>query len=134
MISKSLKETEKIARSLADKVREGGLICLYGDLGSGKTVFVKGLAEGLGLNKFSIKSPTYTYIRNQAHLHHIDLYRLEKVDELLWQEISELLENPKNIIVIEWADRLQGKLPKKRIDVHFKYIDGETREVITESV
>lgn len=130
MISKSPKETEKIARSLADKIKEGGLVCLYGDLGSGKTVFVKGLAEGLSLNKFSIKSPTYTYIRNQLHFYHIDLYRLDKVDELLWHEIIELLENPKNIIVIEWADRLQEKLPKKRIDVHFKYIDSETRKII----
>lgn len=109
------------------------MICLYGDLGSGKTLFVQGLAEALGIDKYSIKSPTYVYIRNQKHFYHIDLYRLEEIDELLRLEIEELLKNPQNIIIIEWADRLKKYLPNKRTDIYFKYLDDNSREITTAS-
>lgn len=130
-LCKNIKETKKIAAQIAKKVKGGGLVCLYGDLGSGKTTFVKGMAEALGIDHFSVKSPTYTYIREypSKKIFHIDLYRLEEVDDLLWQEIEELLENEENIIIIEWADKALGKLPEKRIDINFKYIDGNSREI-----
>ena len=129
-ISKNEVETKEIAKDLAVKIKDGGLLCLYGDLGSGKTTFTKGLATALEINDFVIKSPTYTYIRKHAsNLYHIDLYRIEEVDELLWQEISELLEDKNNIIIIEWADKLLEKLPKSRVDVYFEYIDQETRKI-----
>lgn len=129
-ISKSVKETKEIAAALAKKIQKGGVVCLFGELGSGKTVFVKGLAQGLGLKEISIKSPTYTYIREHNHFYHIDLYRLEKIDELLWHTIQEILENKRNIAVIEWADRLGRALPKKRITVHMKYLDENSRKII----
>lgn len=122
-------ETFKLAGELADKIRSGGLICLYGDLGSGKTTFTKGLAHALGIDSFSIKSPTYTYIRKHNNIYHIDLYRLEKIDELIWNEITEIMEDTGNIVIIEWADRLQEKLPSKRIDVHMKYLDENSRGI-----
>ena len=132
-ISQSTEETQSIAKNLAQKVKNGGVICLYGDLGSGKTIFTKGLAAGLGVDEFSIKSPTYTYIRNYRknpnHLYHIDLYRLDHEDELLIQEIQEIASNPKNILIIEWADRLKNHLPDKRIDVYLAYKDPTSREI-----
>lgn len=128
-ITKNREETCKLAASLAAKIKQGGIICLFGDLGSGKTTFTKGLAHALGIDSFSIKSPTYTYIRKHNNIYHIDLYRLEQVDELLWREIDEILENPKNIVIIEWADRLQEKLPTKRIEVHMKYLDENSRGI-----
>lgn len=129
-ISKSEEETKKIAKAIAKRVKNGGFIALFGDLGSGKTVFVKGLAEAFGIKNFSVKSPTYTYIREifgSAKIYHIDLYRLEKIDELLLQEILELMEDEKNIIIIEWAEKMADFLPMERIDVKLKYIDENSR-------
>lgn len=129
MISQSTEATQAIAAELADKVKNGGLLCLYGDLGSGKTTFTKGLAQALGIEQSQIKSPTYTYLREHGQLTHIDLYRLEEIDELLWGEISELLEKPNRIVVIEWAERLKEKMPASRIDIRMKYLDENSREI-----
>lgn len=130
-VTKSEQETQKLAEKTADKIKNGGVVCLFGELGTGKTVFAKGIAHALGIDKFSIKSPTYTYIReHKNNLYHIDLYRLDQIDQLLLHEINELIENPKNIIVIEWADRMGEHLPEDRIDIQFKYLDKFTREII----
>lgn len=132
-LSKSEKETTKIAKTIAEKVKNGGFVCLFGDLGSGKTIFTKGIAQALGIDKFSIKSPTYTYVREykarDINLYHIDLYRLEEIDELLWHQIEEILHNKKNIIIVEWADRLKEYLPENRIDIYFEYLDQNSRKI-----
>lgn len=137
MFTKNPKETIEIGRELAQKVKNGGLFCLFGDLGSGKTTLTKGLALGLGIQEFLVKSPTYTYIRKyktaKNNVFHIDLYRLETIDELLWQEISELVEDKNNILIIEWADKLKDKLPDNSIKVIMKYIDENTREINIEN-
>jgi len=126
-------ETRKLAYKTGESLEKTKVIYLTGDLGSGKTAFTKGLAEYFEIDHFTIKSPTYTYIRkhktkNGDDFYHIDLYRIEEVDELLYQEINELFENEKNIVVIEWADRFTEK-PHDGIDVKFKYIDKNTREI-----
>lgn len=132
-ISKNEEETRKIAKETAEGLKDGGILCLFGDLGSGKTVFAKGFAEKFGINAFTVKSPTYTYIRNyplkNGHLYHIDLYRLETVDELLLHEIEELMRNDKNILIIEWADKLKNHLPENRIDVYLEYLDSDSRKI-----
>jgi tRNA threonylcarbamoyladenosine biosynthesis protein TsaE len=132
-ISNNEEETAKIAAEVAKKVQHGGVVCLYGDLGSGKTVFTKGIAEALDLQDFKVKSLTYTYIRAYENFYHIDLYRLEAIDELLLHEIEELWENPNNILVIEWADRLAEHLPPQRTDVHIEYRDENTRTISIDS-
>ncbi len=132
--SKSEGETTKIAAEVAKNVEAGGIICLYGELGSGKTVFTKGIAESLGLHDFKVKSPTYTYVRVYKNFYHIDLYRLEEIDELLLHELEELWENPNNILVIEWADRLAEHLPPERIDVHIKYQNENMRTISIDSL
>ena len=132
-LSKGEEETYNIAKQTAEKIKNGGLLCLFGDLGTGKTVFTKGIAEALGINSFTVKSPTYTYIREYEKsphkIYHIDLYRLDSIDELLLHEINEILNNKNNIVIIEWADKMLHFLPKERIDIHFKYIDENTREL-----
>lgn len=134
-ITHSQEETRKLGEKYGVKIKNGGLICLFGNLGSGKTVFAKGIAEGLGIDHFSIKSPTYTYIRyHKKNLYHIDLYRLEKIDDILWQEIEELLANPKNIIVIEWADKAYDKLPKGRFEVYFEYVNENSRKILGKTI
>lgn len=133
-ISKNSQETQQIAAELAKKVKNGGIICLFGDLGSGKTTFTQGVAETLKIDKFSIKSPTYTYVRHYPlknhDLYHIDLYRLDEIDELLLQELKELMENQNNILIIEWADKLEKYLPTPRIDVFLKYMSENEREIL----
>ena len=131
--SKSPDQTQQIACDLAETLESPTVVAIFGDLGSGKTVFVKGLAKGLGIKK-RILSPTFVFMRSYPFIknnrtmifHHLDLYRLNKngpqnlgIDEIF-------LEN--SIVAIEWADRLR-KLPKKRIDVYLKNIDEHTRKI-----
>lgn len=111
---------------IANKITNGGLVCLYGDLGSGKTTFTKKIADLLGIPDFKIKSPTYTYIRRydlkpNQFFYHMDLYRLAEIDHILLQEIEEILENPKNIVMIEWPQRMEEHLPSKRINLYLEY-------------
>lgn len=130
IICKNLKETEELAKETAGKVKNGGVIYLYGDLGSGKTVFAKGVAKALGVEDFKVKSPTFNYIRNyEGNLHHIDLYRLEEIDELLEMEIEELAVDDKKIIIIEWADKLKTPVSGKGIEINMSYISENERGV-----
>jgi len=138
MITKSPEETAELAKKIASKIKKGGLICLNGDLGTGKTTFTKSLMESLGIEDFKVKSPTYTYIREYSHpktkVYHIDLYRLESVDHLLVEEIQEILQINANIVVIEWADKLEGYLDSKnKIEINFEYLSENYREIITKN-
>lgn len=135
--SKSVKETEKFAKDVAVELKGGGLVLLFGDLGSGKTAFVKGLAHAIGIEKFSVKSPTYTYIRHynlkSANFYHIDLYRLDGFDELLAEEIIELCHEKENIVIIEWADKIDFGLPKAKSEISFKYLAENQRQITVTS-
>ena len=132
-VTKSESETRELASKIGERLKERKILYLTGDLGSGKTTSTKGLAQYLGISHFMIKSPTYTYIRKHKtnsgeDFYHIDLYRIEVIDELLLHEIEELMENEENLIVVEWADRLTEK-PKKGIEINLKFIDENTREL-----
>jgi len=132
IISNSLKETEDIAKIIVNNLKEHKIICLYGDLGSGKTILTQNIAKLLGIKNYRIKSPTYTYIRKYSeeniNLYHIDLYRLESIDEILANEILELFENEKNIVIIEWANKMEEYLPNKRLNIFIEYLNAESRE------
>lgn len=135
MTSKDEQETLKLAKSVIEKLKQKtNVICLFGELGSGKTIFVKGLAGALDIDNYSVKSPTYTFVREYTHrkgkLIHIDLYRLDGPDDLLLEQIEEFYENKNNLVVIEWADRIKDYLPDKRVDVCFEHIDENTRKII----
>ncbi|MFH1832581.1 MAG: tRNA (adenosine(37)-N6)-threonylcarbamoyltransferase complex ATPase subunit type 1 TsaE [Candidatus Levyibacteriota bacterium] len=147
-ITKSAEETQKIAKSLVRKIKNGGVLALYGDLGSGKTTFTQGLAKELGIKR--IISPTFIIIRsykiknhpfgklrakikntikNSKIFYHIDLYRVERVTDVNNLGIEEIFENPQNIIVIEWAEKMKELLPKKRIDIYFEYLEENKRKI-----
>ena len=133
IISTSIEQTQEIAENLA-KDFSGGVIALSGDLGSGKTTFTQGFAKGLGI-KDKIISPTFVLIRQHqitnksATLFHIDLYRLEEVINLKELGLSDMLNNPKNIILIEWAEKAKDQLPKNTLWIYFKNIDENKREI-----
>ena len=140
IVSKNLKETQKVAREFAEKFpteqKDGAyVVALYGDLGSGKTSFVQGVARALGI-KNTIISPTFVIERiykiskdKYTHLIHIDAYRLENSDELLSLGWDEIVSDPKNIIIIEWAERVEELLPRRAIKIYFEYVDETTRKI-----
>lgn len=118
IITKKQKETEKVAKQIAQKLTGGEIICLHGNLGAGKTVFVKGLARGLGIKKI-ITSPTFVLIKNYSvknnqikNLVHVDTYRLTNAEELIDIGIGEYLNKKNTIVVIEWPEKLKKLLKK----------------------
>lgn len=138
--SKSEGETQKLGFNLG-KSLQTGLLCLIGELGGGKTTFVRGLAKGMGIRS-KIQSPTFTYQRvhkGKKKLYHFDFYRINGPDQLLINDLLEAYSNNDGIIVIEWAEKLSSFFPETfeksaksaptRKDIYFKYIDPNTREI-----
>lgn len=128
--SRSEEDTMEFAENLESEKFPGMVICLDGELGSGKTVFVKGFAKALGINE-TITSPTFSLIKEyqegELPLYHMDVYRLDgKVDELGIEEYY----TKKGVTIIEWADMIEEYLPKNRLDIHIKILDEEKRRFI----
>lgn len=135
--TKSPQETQKFAQKIAAKLDPGATILLHGDLGSGKTVFSKALALHFGIPEKSIKSPTYTILR-EYELHnkeakklvHIDLYRLNEVDDITLDTIEQHFNSPTTITIVEWAERLNEDQPKSAHHIHLSY-QGANQRLIT---
>jgi tRNA threonylcarbamoyladenosine biosynthesis protein TsaE len=131
LISASEQETRLIAGRLAAETDLPALVCLYGELGSGKTVFAKGLGEAVGIPARRIKSPTFTFQRRhigkKANFYHFDFYRVLSADELIRHDLEEALSDPKGLVVAEWAENVIDALPKRRIDIRCRYVDENTR-------
>ena len=129
-VTRSETETAAVARELAGTLRAGSVLLLSGNLGAGKTAFVRGLAEGLGLDPEDVSSPTFTLIHEyrggRLTLYHADLYRLERTatDDLGLEELGVR----DGILAIEWPDRLTHALPDA-IVVDIEIVDDHTRRV-----
>lgn len=138
-VTKTAEETKTLGQKLASSLKPGDVVCLYGDLGSGKTTFTQGLARGLGL-KILLTSPTFILLRHyplpnkSLTLYHIDLYRLENEHEIKELGLPTLFTDNNAITVIEWAEKAKNLLPKKRIDVFFSYTDENTRSIYTKKI
>lgn len=134
--TQNLRETQEFARDFAKNLKAGDVLCLYGNLGSGKTSFVQGLAKGLGITR-RIISPTFIIARryeiSDLNFYHIDLYRTQTLQDLFSIGINEILEDDKNIVAIEWAEKLFDLIPKKRVDLKFEYVDENTRKITIEN-
>jgi len=142
IITQNAQETqklgEKIGRDLKSKPRT---LCLYGDLGSGKTTFLQGLAKGLGIKR-RVVSPTFVFMKqyknlpsaepcfsNNPSFYHVDLYRVNNIKEAKGLGLEEIFKDPKAIVAIEWAERIKEILPKKRIDIYFDYVSENQRKI-----
>ena len=123
-------ETMEIAQNIESEKFPNMVICLDGELGSGKTVFTKGFAQALGIEEI-ITSPTYTIIKEYPNgempLYHMDVYRLDGNYEGIG--IEEYFTKG-GVVIIEWAETIKDILPKERLDIKFKIIDEEKRVLI----
>lgn len=138
--SRAPEETLAAAQVLAPLLPKGGLLLnLTGDLGTGKTHFVKGLAAGLGLDERIVTSPTFALVNEyegegQTRLVHMDFYRLES--EMALEEVGFLdLLALQTVLAVEWGNRFPGSLPKDRLDVHIERLaapDSTAMEEVSE--
>lgn len=138
LITKSAKETQKLGKMLAKEVlsakraKTAFVLALTGDLGSGKTTFVQGLARGFGVRS-KIQSPTFLIIKNYKlktkNFIHIDAYRLKKPKDILALGWREMAGDPQNIIATEWARHIKKVLPAHHIDINFEHISKNKRKI-----
>lgn len=146
IFTKSAEETQGMAEDLAKKLKGGDFLAFFGDLGSGKTTFIQGLARALGINR-RIISPTFIIIRTYdleskvqdlrskikdqrvKTFYHIDLYRTETKDDLLGLGIDQIIDDKSSIVALEWAEKMGDLLPKKRIEVHFECLKDDERKI-----
>jgi len=140
--TKNEKRTEKLGEEIGRKILKEKLgkiakiLALEGDLGGGKTTFLKGFAKGLGI-KEKILSPTFVIAKRFEvsgsrfqYFYHIDCYRIEKPREILDLGFREIIKDPKNIVAIEWADKIKKILPKEVIKIKFKILGKKEREIL----
>jgi tRNA threonylcarbamoyladenosine biosynthesis protein TsaE len=127
-VTRSAAETEAVGEELAASLRPGDLVLLSGELGAGKTTFVRGLARGLG-SSAEVQSPTFTLVRvypGRVQLGHVDLYRLEAGSGIAELGLEDLLEQ--GVVVVEWGERLQPP-PAGAIGVRFSAPSPEERVI-----
>jgi tRNA threonylcarbamoyladenosine biosynthesis protein TsaE len=141
ILTKSERETKKIGEILAKEVLKANLkgpfiLALEGELGGGKTTFLKGFAKGLGI-KEKILSPTFILFRKFQipnskfqNFYHIDCYRIEKPREILDLGFREIVSNPENVVAIEWADRIRQIIPRQALWLKFKIPNKNQRQIM----
>ena len=131
VLSKSTDQTLELGEKLAKHLRKGDIVCLEGDLGSGKTTLIKGIAQGLKIAPEKVNSPTFV-LMNAYHgrlpLYHFDLYRLEAIHEISSIGYEEFLYGD-GVAVIEWAERLGQLTPKEYLRVELKHKSENERSI-----
>ncbi len=145
-ITKSAKDTQKLGENLAKEILlsrtsqktvasargfgepKATVLALRGNLGAGKTTFLQGFAIGLGI-KEKVLSPTYVVMKHFNIFYHFDCYRLKDEKDVLELGWKEIISNPKNIVAIEWPERIKKALPKNIIKINFKTLTENKREI-----
>jgi tRNA threonylcarbamoyladenosine biosynthesis protein TsaE len=132
LLSSSVQATYGLGKAVGKRFSRG-IIALFGDLGSGKTVFAKGLAEGLGVKNVhhEVISPSFMIIREhpgRVPFYHVDLYRIGSEDELYQLNLEGYLYRD-GVTLIEWADRALSLLPTERLEVYFEVLGPKERKI-----
>jgi len=138
-------QTKKLGFQLAKEIlkmkagkKEAFVLALKGELGSGKTTFLQGFAKGLAV-KERVLSPTFIIMKRFLipgrktgflNFYHFDCYRIERAKELLDLDFKKIVNNPKNIIALEWAEKAEAVLPKIRLEIKFEILSGNNRKII----
>lgn len=151
IITNNFSETQKLGEEYAQHFKAGGILCLEGELGAGKTTFTQGLLQGLGCEG-PFTSPTFVLLKQykrqatsdkrqedqgvspvsclvSQNIYHIDAYRIDETNlaDLGWEE---LIQDQKNIIIIEWPERIRGKIPMEAKWIKFEWVDQDKRKMI----
>jgi len=149
IVTNNFSETQKLGEEFLAQIQEGGILCLEGDLGAGKTTFTQGLLQGLGCEG-PFTSPTFLVIKNYQkeipnpksqipnkfqnpnikyqNIYHVDAYRINEndLDNLGWEE---LISDPKNIIIVEWPEKIKGRIPQNAKWIKFEWLDENKRKM-----
>jgi tRNA threonylcarbamoyladenosine biosynthesis protein TsaE len=139
IITKNFEETRELGEKIIQKLNDTNILALYGNLGSGKTTFVQGLAKGLGIDQ-KIISPTFIIVRKYElsiknkelrlkNFYHIDLYRIENEGDIKGLGLEEILDDKTNIVAIEWPEKIENILPNKIMRLYFEYLGNNKREI-----
>ncbi len=129
-VTHSPDETFELGRKIGEALTGGAIFLLRGDLGAGKTLFAKGMAEGLDIAAEDVTSPSFTLINiheGRLRLYHIDLYRLDE-GACEGLGLEEIFEDPRAVVVIEWAERL-GFAPVGAIEIRIEYLSNAERRI-----
>lgn len=125
--TRSVEDTKNLAAAIAELAQPGDLLLLVGDLGAGKTTFTQGYAAALGISE-PVTSPTFTLAREyhgRLLLHHLDVFRLDQISEVLDLGLPELLDSD-GVILIEWGDAIRQALPNDYLEVALTFIEGQS--------
>lgn len=126
----SEEETIELGRRIAKQLPARGVVLLIGNLGAGKTTLAKGIISGLGAAApEEVASPTFTLIHEYGRVYHIDLYRLDRAAELATLGLDEIFDRDA-IVLIEWGERFPRLMPRERIEICLRVVDGDTREIV----
>ncbi len=124
-------DTKNFARKFACSLKDGDIICFFGEVGAGKTVFTRGLCRGLGFKGY-VNSPSYIimnmYENGGMNIQHFDLYRIGSSSELTEIGFYDFIYRKDSVSIVEWADKIKDCLPEKRIDVFITVTGENTRE------
>ena len=131
VITSSTEQTEDLGRIVGSLLEAGDLVCLYGDLGAGKTHFSFGIARGLEVREQYITSPTFTFVNEyegRIPFYHIDLYRLQEPSQLESIGFEEYIDSD-GATVIEWAERAEDELPSEALNIYLSPVSETGREI-----
>ncbi len=136
ILSKGADETQAFGKHLARHLKGGDILCFFGDLGSGKTTLIKGIAEGLKIDQKNVSSPTFVLMNiyeGRLALFHFDLYRLEHIREIDTIGYDEFLYG-NGVSVIEWADRLGASLPEEYLKIELEHKTLNERAILLTAI
>lgn len=131
ILTHTAKETYDFGSRIGRNLKGGEVLELLGDLGSGKTTLIKGIAEGLGITE-AVSSPTFTINRvydiGDKRFYHFDFYRIDSSD-IVALELSEAASEPKSIVAVEWAEHAKGAMPEDRLTISFQSPAENERDI-----
>ena len=135
-MSCSVQDTERLGSMIGHGVEGGEVFAMYGEVGTGKTALIRGIAEGLGAAPRSVSSPTFVLIheyRGRLRLAHADLYRLESAQTLPHLGLEEYFDG-RTVVAIEWAERAMHELPLDRAELRFTHRNETERSIIITAI
>lgn len=124
--------TEALGRALAETLGPGDVLALYGELGAGKTRLARGLVAGLGGNPDDVTSPTFTLVQTypaRVPVHHLDVYRIEHEAALDALGVDELMDDAEAVVLVEWPERLEARLPAHARRIRLEHCGGDRRRI-----